>query len=154
MSEPLLELSILSPERPIEMPAVRYFQVPALMGVLGIGANHTPLLAELRSGVVLVYEKSELQLSCFISGGYLKIAQNRAVILVESFNLPQEIDVRRAQISEERALKRLKEKTNLDIDLPRAIFSLERARARQALAGMAHKQGTPVSAQHQQRPQT
>lgn len=44
-----------------------------------------------------------------------------------------EIDAKRVESSMERALQRLNDKTSLETDIPRALASLERAKARKKL---------------------
>ncbi len=128
-------LELLSPTKPLATLNASYVSLPGIWGYLGILPNHTDIVCELRSGLVLI-ETHEQKLHYFISGGYVEIYGNKAKILVDTIEAMKDIDLGRAKEAEKRALDRLKQSTSLDLNIPRALASLERARARQKLALM------------------
>src|SRR3954468_7443228 len=63
------------------------------VGSIGILANHQPLLAMLDPTELRLY-KSESDIVRFAQGeGYLQVADNRALVLVEEAHEPGELDV-------------------------------------------------------------
>ena len=74
-----------------------------------------------------------------MSGGFAEVTGERVIILAETAELPEEIDVARAQRAKQRAELRLSGKSPLgtpeDIDYTRAIAALARAVARLMTAG-------------------
>ena len=64
----------------------------------------------------------------------MEVADNKMVILADTAELAEEIDVERADAARERAERRLQEKTD-DLDYVRAQASLQRAKARLEAAG-------------------
>ena len=61
-----------------------------------------------------------------VSGGLLKVSENKAVVLAEAVERPEEIDIDRAVQAKERAETRLKDRT-AETDLERAAAALDRA---------------------------
>src|SRR4051812_10747651 len=62
------------------------------VGSIGILANHTPLLAMLDPTELRLY-KSESDVVSFAQGeGYLQVADNRALVLVEEAHEPDDLD--------------------------------------------------------------
>jgi F-type H+-transporting ATPase subunit epsilon len=67
-------------------------------------------------------------------GGFLEVHDNSVVVLVESAERPEEIDVKRAESARDRAVQRLRSGSRT-IDSARAEASLQRALNRLRLAG-------------------
>jgi F-type H+-transporting ATPase subunit epsilon len=64
----------------------------------------------------------------------MEVADNQVKVLVDVVERIEEIDIERAEKAELRAEKRLAEPNSVQIDLARALASLERAKARKKLA--------------------
>lgn len=115
---------------------VDQISVPAIDGYLGIMKSHAPLITILKEGIVTLFEKNKTPLHYFVSGGFLEVLDNTASILVEVVEKASEVDLERAQKAEERAQERLKNTSNMDLDIQRALASLQRAKARKRLVTM------------------
>ena len=130
-------LKLISPNRVVLDIEIKYVNIPAKMGYMGVGARHTGLTCELKTGLVGVEnskEKGGTPLQFFISGGHFQVRSNKAILLAETVEAKEDIDEKRALESEKRACARLKElANNTELDLTRALQSLERARARKQL---------------------
>jgi F-type H+-transporting ATPase subunit epsilon len=57
--------------------------VPAEGGYLGVMANHAPLIAALGSGILTIKHEDAKQ-EMRLSGGFLEVAHNQAIILADS----------------------------------------------------------------------
>ena len=121
-------LSVLTPEKSVLEQDVAYIQAPGIAGYLGVLAHHAPLIAALAPGKLTVREPSGSEMTYALSGGFLEVSDNKAVILADSLEPSLEIDVARARESEKRARERMA-KAALDdqVDVARAEASLHRA---------------------------
>lgn len=133
MAENTIKLEVVTPDRKVVSEEVEMVVAPAAEGYLGILANHAPLITSLQIGT-LKYTAGGQEQKLAISGGFLEVKDNRAVVLAEAAERPEEIDVQRALAAKERAERRLAER-NADIDLVRAEVALKRALNRLKVAG-------------------
>ncbi len=123
----LLQLEITAPERdPIHL-EVAEVVVPGSEGVFSVLPGHTPLLSTLKTGVVAGYVNNEPEFFA-VNGGFAEVMDNRVVILTETVEHVDEIDVTRAQAARDRAGRWLKQKEGVDV--ARAEAALERSLAR------------------------
>jgi F-type H+-transporting ATPase subunit epsilon len=128
MSEKVLVLEIVTPERVLLREEVATVVVPAALGYMGILPGHAPLLAGLIPGVVR-YRTGKTSQRLAISGGFMEITANKVIILADTAELACDINVIRAQRAYERACQRL-QRPGEDIDEFRAEAALKRAMAR------------------------
>jgi len=98
---------------------------PGVLGRFQILVNHAPLLSALEIGELKVEQRGETRYFS-ISGGFLEVKNNRVILLLETCEAAEEIDVERARAALERAKKRLQER-NPDVDIARAEAALARA---------------------------
>ncbi|AVX29968.1 MULTISPECIES: F0F1 ATP synthase subunit epsilon [unclassified Carboxydocella] len=133
MAENTIKLEVVTPDRKVVSEEVEMVVAPAAEGYLGILANHAPLITSLQIGV-LKYTAGGQEQKLAISGGFLEVKDNRAVVLAEAAERPEEIDVQRALAAKERAERRLAERS-ADIDMVRAEVALKRALNRLKVAG-------------------
>lgn len=136
MAENSIKLEVVTPERKLLSEEVEMVVAPGTEGLLGILVNHAPLVTSLEIGV-LKYVKEGREYVVAISGGFLEFKDNRATVLAETAELPEEIDVERAKAARERAEQRLAARTP-DIDVHRAEIALKRALNRLRIADKAH----------------
>lgn len=130
-----ITLEVVTPERVVLREQVDSFVVPAKEGYLGVLPGHAPLVAELNIGV-LTYKGDGRENTAAISGGFMEVANDKAVLLADTAELAEEIDVDRAFRAKERAEERLA-KRDPGLDVVRAEAALRRAMARLKAAGRA-----------------
>ena len=98
--------------------------------------NHAPILSSLEIGRVKIEEENGNKIDFATSGGTVEVLKNKVLLLVESFESEEEIDVKRAQEAKKRAEKRLKKETDEEnIDFARAEVALKRAINRLKISG-------------------
>jgi len=119
-------LEIVTPERRVFREEVQAIMVPGTEGYLGVLARHAPLMAELGVGAVKVTYPDQRIEFLATSGGFMEVANNKAIILADSAERALEIDVARAEAARDRARERLESKAP-DIDIARAQAALARA---------------------------
>jgi F-type H+-transporting ATPase subunit epsilon len=120
-----LNLEVITPERLVLREQVDEVVAPAVNGELGVLPEHTPLISQLKTGV-LTYRQGNQSRRMHVSGGFIEVASDSVSVLSDVAERPEEIDVDRAQRSKERAERRLASKEE-DIDLYRAELKLQRA---------------------------
>lgn len=123
MSSFLLE--IVTPERKVYADDVNMIVAKGVAGELGILPNHIPLVTPLRIASLKIKKGTNDQYVA-VNGGFMEVRKDKVVILAESAELPQDIDVERAQAAKNRAEDRLEAKKD-EIDFRRAELALQRA---------------------------
>ena len=71
--------------------------IPASDGELGILANHSPMIAAVKPGTLRYQIPGEEPRLAAISPGIVKVEKNDVLVLVDSAERPEDIDVVRAQ---------------------------------------------------------
>lgn len=125
-------IDIITPERIVYREKIDIIIVPALDGDLGVLAGHAPLVTGIKIGIIKIKKDGE-EFLISTSGGIMEVQPEQVNLIVNSAELPHEIDVARAERAKERAVQRLDESTN-EIDQVRARIALERAVARLKVA--------------------
>jgi len=121
-------MEIVTPERIVLQKEVDSLVVPAFEGYLGVLPGHAPLVTGLKAGVVKYTIRGKTS-RLALSGGFMEVVDNRAVILADTAERGEEIDLARAQRARERAQQRLKNR-EAGLDVLRAELALQRALAR------------------------
>ncbi|MGB2710801.1 MAG: ATP synthase F1 subunit epsilon [Conexibacter sp.] len=93
MARTKFPVEVLTPEGEVFNDEVEMVSTRTATGSIGILANHTPLLAMLDPTELRLY-RSEGEVVRFAQGeGYLQVAENRALILVEEAHTPSQLNV-------------------------------------------------------------
>jgi F-type H+-transporting ATPase subunit epsilon len=107
---------------------------PGSEGYFGIHTGHTPFVSSLQAGIIRIGKTDGTSQALATSGGFLMTDGKKVILLADTAEQPEEIDVARAQAARERAEKRLAERS-ADTDMDRAKASLLRAVTRLKVAG-------------------
>jgi len=126
-------LEVISPERVALETDVESLTVPGDQGYLGVLSNHAPMVVTLRPGVVTARHGDERRRMA-VTGGFLEVAAGRALLLARTVELPEEIDISRAEAARKRAMERLKGHRRAKVDEARAQAALQRALVRLKVA--------------------
>jgi F-type H+-transporting ATPase subunit epsilon len=120
-----IQLEIVTPEKVALREAVDEVTAPGLNGELGILPDHTPLISQLKTGI-LSYRQGSERKQLHVSGGFVEVQADRVSVLSDVAEKPEEIDLDRAQRARERAERRLAASGD-DTDFDRAELKLQRA---------------------------
>lgn len=123
-----LLLEIVTPERKVYAEEVNMVVVKGVEGELGILPNHIPLVTPLAIGLVRIQRDGKEDIAA-VHGGFMEVRKDKVVILAESAELPEDIDLDRATASKIRAEQRLQAKRE-EFDFLRAKLALQRAMIR------------------------
>ncbi len=124
-----IRLDIVTPDRLAAHEAVTGVTLPGKNGYLGILPGHAPLLTELVPGA-LEYTASGAQHTMVVNWGFAEVLPDRVIVLAQTAERAEDIDVERAEKAKERAEERLKRFTDPEVDMERAQEALRRAIAR------------------------
>ncbi|ASR45570.1 F0F1 ATP synthase subunit epsilon [Paenibacillus kribbensis] len=123
MSTYLLE--IVTPERLVYAEQVNSISVRGSEGDLGILPGHLPLVTPLKIAPIRIKVGGQTEVIA-VNGGFVEVRKDKVVILAESAERSEDIDVERARAARERAELRLQSKQE-QIDHHRAEVALQRA---------------------------
>lgn len=123
MSELFLE--IISPSRQVFSGEIKSITVPGTKGRFQVLRNHAPIISTFEIGMIRVDLKDKPKYFA-TAGGTIEVLNNKVLVLADSIESTDEIDIDRALKAKERAEKRLSEKRP-DIDVERAQAALARA---------------------------
>lgn len=129
-----VQIEIVTPARTVLSERAESVIVPGMDGYLGIQANHAPLVAGLRAGVLFYGPVGAGKRRVAVSGGFVEVADNRVTVLADTAELAEEIDVARALAAQQRAERRLRQ-YHEQVDHVRAEMALQRALTRLRAAG-------------------
>lgn len=128
-----LKVSITTPQKKWTFEGVQSCTAPGSKGSFQVLLDHAPLMNKIDVGEIKIVIGDKVQLYA-TSGGFLEVLNNEISLLLESCEEANNIDVKRAEKSAERARLRLQEKSE-DIDSSRAEAALARALNRIRVAG-------------------
>jgi len=118
-------LEIVTPDRKFYEDEVDMAIVRTVEGDVGILRDHVPTVAPLSIGVIKIKKDGKIK-KATCSGGFVSIDEDKATIITDAAEWPEEIDVERA----EAAMKRAEERLNKDfkeVDVLRAQIALNKA---------------------------
>jgi F-type H+-transporting ATPase subunit epsilon len=118
------EAQILTPDGPVFNGFVESINLPGSEGNFQVLFNHASLMSGLEIGVVTINEGGNKLTYIAVSAGFVEVHDNKVVVLAESAEKKEKIDIQRALESKQRAEERLKAD---NIDVGRAEAALLRA---------------------------
>ena len=92
MAEASFKLEILTPSRREFEGEVVSLVVPGVEGSLGVLAHHAPLITPLAPGKLEVQPASGEREMYYVSGGFLEVSHNHAIVLADTFEPARDID--------------------------------------------------------------
>ena len=127
-----LRLEIVTPHGRVLSEEVDEVTTTGIEGEFGVLPGHFNFITILKI-CMLSYNIGTETRYAFINGGYAEVKDDQVIILADSAELSDAIDLERALAAKERAEERLRQQEKLDIG--RATAALERATIRVQLAG-------------------
>ncbi len=95
MARTPFQVEVLTPEGPVFSGEVEMISTRTEVGSIGILAHHTPLLGLLVPAELRLY-RSETDVLRFAQGeGYIQVADNHALVLVEEAFSPDDLDLQK-----------------------------------------------------------
>ena len=145
-----IRCEIVTAERTVFEGDVDLILAPGVEGQLGILPHHAPLMTALSFGELVLHREGLPDEFIAIGGGFMEVGPQHVIILADSAERAEEIDVARAEEARQRARETMAQKREEDIDFARAEAALRRsvirlkvAQRRRRGAGRGAQPGQP-----------
>lgn len=129
-----LKLEMVTPASLVLSEEVDEITAPGSLGQFGVLPGHTPLLTTLRVGE-FKYRKGAETYYLAVNWGYVEVADNRVLVLVETAEPQDQIDLARAKAALGRARARLEKLSPMEKEYQAMQAALHRALIRIQVAG-------------------
>lgn len=130
-----LHLELVTPKKKVLEESVGSLILPGIEGSFGVLPGHVTMVAALKPGMLkVVYEESDTIYA--VGGGYAEIANDRVIVLADSAELGEDIDVEAAKRQRAKAAAQIKAGIH-GPDLDKVEISLKKALARLSVANAA-----------------
>lgn len=136
-----LHLEIVTLERKVYDEHVNMVVVPGSEGVMGILPRHTPLLTALSYGELQIKRDGREDEYFAVGGGFMEVQPDHVIVLADSAEHVEEIDIARAEAARQRAQELLAESKEEEIDFERAQAALRRSTLRLKVAQRRRRGG-------------
>lgn len=105
----IIKFEIVTPEKTVLKEDIVEVVVPTAEGELTILPHHSPLVAMLKSGVLVLKKADGSQDVVFIAGGFLEVLHNKVVVLADTAERAENIDEAKVEEARARAEKAMSE---------------------------------------------
>ena len=126
-------LRVLTAERVFYEGRCRSLTVPTLDGLYGVMAHHENVVIAFIPGVMTLRTDAGEEQIAAVSEGLFKMENNEALLLVDTAELPEEIDLRRAEETAAKAREELLQKHSTQehaLALARMARAMSRAKVK------------------------
>lgn len=107
-------LRILAAERPFYEGECEYLCVPARLGQCGIMAHHMNCVMAIKPGELHYIAPGQEAVYGWVSGGIIKIENNEVLMLVDTAEHPEEIDINKAKREEAEAKEAILQRRSIN----------------------------------------
>jgi F-type H+-transporting ATPase subunit epsilon len=129
-----LKVEIVTPERRVAAVECDEVRAPGVEGGFGIRRGHTPFLSALEPGRLTCVTGAE-ELHFAIGGGFLQVADDRVIVLADTAEAREDIDLERARRAFLESTERVRSLTEQDQHHALEAARVKRAAARISVAG-------------------
>ncbi len=92
MAEDKVAFELVSPEKLLLADDVEMVVIPGVEGDFGVLSGHSPLLSNVRPGVIHVFSGGSVQQRIFVASGFAEVTQERCTVLADEALPVDEID--------------------------------------------------------------
>lgn len=131
MMDNKIRLDIVTPHGLVLSEDVDEIAVTGSEGEFGVLPGHVPFITTLKIGMLIMKKDNKTEF-IFVNSGYAEVTFDKVVILADSAERSDTIDVERAKAAMKRAEERLRQDDK--VDFGRATAALERAAIRIQIA--------------------
>ena len=126
-----LQFELTTPERIVTTGEYDSATIPTAQGEITVLPGHIPLVATLAPGMITLRQGKEESFLA-VSGGFIEVQpKSRLIVLADTAERAEELDLKLVEESRERARKLLEEKRSMDdVSSAAAVAALERELAR------------------------
>lgn len=106
-------LTVLAAEKPFFDGECISLVIPTTQGQYGIQAMHSNMIAAIVPGTLKITEPGGQEIVAAVSSGLVKVEDNQVLLLVDTAERPEEIDINRAKRSAEDAKEAILQKKSV-----------------------------------------
>lgn len=128
-----IQLDVVTPERELLSRSVLEIVAPGSAGEFGVLPGHTPFLTTLKPGEVMA-RTEDRDLYMAIGGGFAEVTATHIILLAETAELADDIDLEKANEALELAQKKINEIGKEHEDYPKWAKRLTKAETRVKVA--------------------
>jgi F-type H+-transporting ATPase subunit epsilon len=139
MPAALFNLEIHTPYRLFFIDKVEAITLTLKDGEAGIYADHSFMIAPVKTCVLRIKDKDGLRKDAFITEGILEVSGHRTVLMVDAAEWPDEIDPDRARAAKSRAEAELRAGSMIRFEIENAQANIKRAETRLKVYGLREK---------------
>ena len=92
MADEQVEFELVTPEKLLLSRGVEMVVVPGADGDFGVLQRHTPMISNVRPGVIRVYEGGKVTEDIFVAGGFAEVTPARCTVLADQATPVAELD--------------------------------------------------------------
>ncbi len=126
------DLKIVASDKVFYEGVCEHLIIPAIDGTMGILAGHENTVTTIESGE-LNFQVDGVWRKAAVTEGFIEIMPQEVILLVDTAELPEQIDIKRAELAKERAKERMRQKQSMQ-EYYRTKAALSRAMARLKVA--------------------
>lgn len=126
-----IKFEIATPEKVVLKEEILQVTVPTTEGEITVLPKHSPLISVLKPGVLELKKIDGSVEIISVSGGFIEILLNKIIILADTAERAEEIDIERAEEARKRAEESIKNLRSLDsVEFANLSAMLEKELAR------------------------
>jgi F-type H+-transporting ATPase subunit epsilon len=130
MSTIKIKFKIVTPEKTVFEDSIDQATLPVADGEVTILPNHRSYIAALKAGEICLKKDGE-EIIMATSGGFIEFHDNDLVVLADTAERAEEIDIKRAEEAKTRAEEAMKRKESMDnAEYARVAAAIEKEMAR------------------------
>lgn len=129
----MIKFKIITPDKIVFEAEIDAVTLPSQMGEITILPNHIPLISLLVPGEIKI-KKNKEEISLSTSGGFVEITGQSVVVLSDTAERAEEIDIAKAEEAKVSAEKMMKEKRVDSEEFARMSAKIEKELARLKVA--------------------
>jgi F-type H+-transporting ATPase subunit epsilon len=128
----MIQFKIVTPEKVVIEKEITQATIPTVEGEVTILPNHRSYIAGLKAGEILVKctENKEKDCAMAVSGGFLEFDSNKLVILADTAERAEDLDLARAEEAKKKAEALKKQKFTDENQYAMVAAQLEKEMAR------------------------
>ncbi|HPT08250.1 MAG TPA: ATP synthase F1 subunit epsilon [bacterium] len=112
--EKTIKFEIATPEKVLFKDFILQVSVPTTEGEVTILPKHSPLVSILKPGVLEIKKVDNSVEIISVSGGFLEVLLNKIIVLADTAERAEDIDLQRAEEARKRAEESLKDLRDID----------------------------------------
>jgi F-type H+-transporting ATPase subunit epsilon len=125
-----INFKIVTPEKTVFESEIDQATLPVADGEVTILPNHRSYIAALKAGEICLKKEGE-EIIMATSGGFIEFNNNSLVVLADTAERAEEIDLKRAEEAKTRAEEAMKQKESMDnVEFARVAAAIEKEMTR------------------------